>query len=214
MGQTSFQYEPLCDPDRHIRIAVLRPGWRFEDELRITFIIRELQVRTAPTEPCFLMLIITQVEKPAYEALSYVWGSEEDPSTVAIDLNRHSSVIAITRSLNVALRYLRYKCKPRSVWVDALCINQSDNYEKSIQVANMGQMFARARRTIAWLGSGQCGSSKGMELLREIARNIQVDPHLGTVTRSASPTIDSRIKSLLPTPKNRRRKRRVTHWAE
>ncbi|KAH6657501.1 hypothetical protein BKA67DRAFT_555451 [Truncatella angustata] len=56
----------------------------------------------------------------AYEALSYVWGSRENLQFVYVGQKRLSG-ISITRSLDIALRYIRKQDTPRVI--DALCIN-------------------------------------------------------------------------------------------
>lgn len=38
------------------------------------------------------------------------------------------------------------------IWVDQICIDQSNTVERNAQVSLMGQIYARARNVIAWLG--------------------------------------------------------------
>ena len=38
-------------------------------------------------------------------------------------------------------------------WIDAICINQEDDLEKSSQVALMGEIYKEAANAIVWLGS-------------------------------------------------------------
>ena len=40
----------------------------------------------------------------------------------------------------------------RVLWIDYLCIDQSDVEERSLQVRIMGDVFSRAARVIIWLG--------------------------------------------------------------
>ncbi|KAH8800161.1 heterokaryon incompatibility protein-domain-containing protein [Xylogone sp. PMI_703] len=84
----------------------------------------------------------------AYEALSYVWGNTRDASPMILDRTPHH----ITKNLECALRYLRYKESPRVLWVDAICINQNDPDEKSQQVPIIGEIYSRASKAHAWLG--------------------------------------------------------------
>jgi hypothetical protein len=51
---------------------------------------------------------------------------------------QQSGTVSITRNLNIALEHLCYKRYHRSLWIDALCIDQADLQEKSIQVLSMG----------------------------------------------------------------------------
>jgi hypothetical protein len=50
------------------------------------------------------------------------------------------------------MEYLRDQSQPRYLWIDALCINQDDDYERSAQVAIMGRIYQTARRVISWIG--------------------------------------------------------------
>lgn len=43
--------------------------------------------------------------------------------------------------------------KQRTLWIDALCINQKDNHEKSQQVRMMYQLYKQASRVVIWLGA-------------------------------------------------------------
>ena len=58
--------------------------------------------------------------RQSYEALSYTWGSPENPR----DLYCQGAILSITRNLDAALRSLRHADKPRWLWVDAVCIDQ------------------------------------------------------------------------------------------
>lgn len=60
--------------------------------------------------------------------------------------------ISITNNLYNALQRLRHDDLPRSLWIDALCINQTGLKEKGHQVAHTGQIYARADRVVVWLG--------------------------------------------------------------
>ena len=84
----------------------------------------------------------------AYEALSYVWGNARDTAPMILDRTPYH----ITKNLECALRYLRYKESPRVLWVDAICINQNDPDEKSEQVPIMGEIYSKATKVYAWLG--------------------------------------------------------------
>lgn len=62
----------------------------------------------------------------------------------------------ISQTLSEALRALRHSEELiQYLWVDAICINQSDNKEKSKQVWNMLMIYQTATRVIAWLGPAQ-----------------------------------------------------------
>jgi hypothetical protein len=55
------------------------------------------------------------------------------------------------------------------LWVDAVCINQDDLVEKSHQVARMRDIYANARRVLAWLGDTDEYSCLAVDTLRRFA---------------------------------------------
>jgi hypothetical protein len=101
-----------------------------------------------------------------YEALSYVWG---DPSD-AVTARYKSQDIRIGRNLVIALQYLRRRDSARILWVDALCINQSDFRERASQVLLMGQIYRTAKSTIIWLGEPRERSYEALGLCEKLAR--------------------------------------------
>jgi hypothetical protein len=132
---------------------------------------------------------------PFYEALSYTWG---DPSiTKSIDLSvqppnaQHalrdaaktspqvsSCRFDVTTNLESALRHLRSEDQPRILWVDAVCINQSDPVEKGHQVGLMGRIYQNCSRVCVWLGDAADDSDQAMQLVNDHAELWLMMPHL------------------------------------
>jgi hypothetical protein len=54
------------------------------------------------------------------------------------------------------------------IWIDALCINQSDNVEKAIQVPLMGSIYTNARQVIVWLGLEEESDLEGFVWIHEV----------------------------------------------
>ncbi len=74
----------------------------------------------------------------------------------------------ITRNLAEALPYLRYKGKPRVLWIDAICVNQTNLEERSRQVTRMVNIYSKAARVIVWLGFESENTSAAMNCFQEI----------------------------------------------
>ncbi|KAK2613210.1 hypothetical protein N8I77_000137 [Diaporthe amygdali] len=89
-----------------------------------------------------------QVEGVPYEALSYVWGSEESVDKIWLD----ECPFQVTKNLYQALTHLRRPDEDRILWIDAICIDQSHNAERSHQVGQMRLVYQNAQRVIVWLG--------------------------------------------------------------
>ncbi|KAI0861847.1 heterokaryon incompatibility protein-domain-containing protein [Xylaria cubensis] len=84
------------------------------------------------------------------EALSYVWGQRRKGKAIWID----GDLFQVNENLHDILVSLRHTHTTRTLWVDAICINQLDLKEKAHQVRHMGEIYSRDKRTTIWL-SGQ-----------------------------------------------------------
>lgn len=103
-----------------------------------------------PTGDQFLSLQLEhQRHKEAqYVALSYVWGDPDDLSTILIN----GITVLIRRNLHNALARLWQQGLESWIWVDAICIDQAHNEEKSWQVGIMQDIFNLAETVYHWLG--------------------------------------------------------------
>jgi Heterokaryon incompatibility protein (HET) len=87
---------------------------------------------------------------PAFEALSYTWGD----GILCKDALINKTPVKITLNLWEALSTISKQSSILSttLWVDALCISQTDLDEKAQQVSIIGSIFSRAQRVRAWVG--------------------------------------------------------------
>jgi hypothetical protein len=93
----------------------------------------------------------SSIPPQTYKALSYTWGDSAD--TVPIILNDRT--VYITRNLKEALQCLRNLQIAVPVWVDAVCINQADDAERTTQVQLMRQIYQTADEVIVYLGHAE-----------------------------------------------------------
>ena len=126
-----YQYTTLVQASS-IRLLELEPAVSLQAEIRGSLIDSALSGSTE------------------YEALSYVWGTDDSPSI----LHLHGQCLKITDSLASALRGFRLANVSRILWVDAVCIDQTDAIEKAQQVAQMAMIYKNATKVVAWLGEG------------------------------------------------------------
>jgi hypothetical protein len=87
-------------------------------------------------------------EAPKYEALSYCWEHPSVMTRVSIDQENAVSHMDVTENLFTALRHLRKRTVPRVLWVDAMCIDQSNTSEKSSQIRLMRQIYQTAKAIV------------------------------------------------------------------
>lgn len=151
---TTYEYEPLPSPD-YIRVATILPG-EFDDDIVLNLFNRPFKDESIPQ----------------FEALSYAWGSEDDQPLINIGA---TAKLRVTKNLEEALRYIRLTNLPRDIWIDAICINQSDSLEKSVQVAKMGEIYQRAMRVVVWLGPEADDSTYCLESFDAVGSLIEID---------------------------------------
>jgi hypothetical protein len=97
-----------------------------------------------------------------YEALSYVWGNPND--TVPIFTDSH--VLSVSTNLYAALSRLRDRDFARTLWVDAICIDQANQEEKEHQIQSMAKIYGHASRVVVWLGEAADDSDLALEAIR------------------------------------------------
>ncbi|RWA10602.1 hypothetical protein EKO27_g4502 [Xylaria grammica] len=88
---------------------------------------------------------------PPYAAVSYTWGEGDEIET--LQLNRRQ--IRVRRNLWSCLHYLGLYARDGMVkylWVDAICIDQSNVAERNAQVRVMDEIYKNARYVSIWLG--------------------------------------------------------------
>jgi Heterokaryon incompatibility protein (HET) len=96
---------------------------------------------------------------PEYEALSYTWGkatiedAQDDTSDPGVSqtITVNSASFVVTENLYDGLYELRNDLQGY-LWVDALCIDQTNNQERASQVMLMGDVYSLTHRVIVWLG--------------------------------------------------------------
>jgi hypothetical protein len=143
-----YQHTNLTDPKSYMRLLKLQPSQK-----------QELIV-------CELNEISLEDSVERYDALSYVWGSPGNDS-VKIQVNKGS--LDIGPSLHCALKNLQYRDRPRSLWVDAICIDQTNDWEKNYQVPLMREIYSNAACTVCFLGPEKMTTPALYDMLEKLA---------------------------------------------
>jgi hypothetical protein len=93
---------------------------------------------------------------PPYEALSYAWGVPTTPEPYVVC---HGAQLHVTENCVTALRRLRHRFfKRRLLWIDSICINQTNIPERNHQVTLMSKIYTQAKRVVVWLGESDDSS--------------------------------------------------------
>jgi hypothetical protein len=116
------------------------------------------------------LVVVSLLEAPPYIAISYTWG---DPEIVGqLWFLQGGWSIGLTRSTTSILENLLDGVTRVWIWIDAICINQSDNVEKSSQVSMMGDIYRQAQQVVVSLEEPDRDSEVAMRLLHKAADAI------------------------------------------
>ncbi|KAK4102524.1 HET-domain-containing protein [Parathielavia hyrcaniae] len=99
----------------------------------------------------------------SYEALSYEWGDGGSPQTILVN----GTDFHVGDNLFEALRHLRLPDTERVLWIDAICINQSNLPERNSQVQLMADVYSQAHQVIAWIGLETEDSKTAFKFLQD-----------------------------------------------
>ncbi|KAJ3542508.1 hypothetical protein NM208_g4060 [Fusarium decemcellulare] len=75
--------------------------------------------------------------------------------------------LLVTKNLDIALEHLTPETQPLTLWIDALCINQDDEVEKTEQVRQMKWIYSQATSVITWLGPAADDSDVAMRWIQD-----------------------------------------------
>ncbi|KAK8249087.1 heterokaryon incompatibility protein-domain-containing protein [Phyllosticta capitalensis] len=144
------------------------------DEIRIIQVLPLASNPKERSEVCCNLKHIELTDKAQYSALSYVWGDAQNTKPITVDGQRKY----VTANLETALRRLasnlsKSEDERLDLWVDAICIDQANTDEKTLQVSMMDQIFNKATRTILWLGPSSRDCGLAVECLRWLSERRQ-----------------------------------------
>ncbi|CAK1364378.1 unnamed protein product [Cercospora beticola] len=85
---------------------------------------------------------------PMFEATSYTWGDPTPTRTILCD----GIEFELRQNACDFLHQLRLPDRSRMLWIDCICINQTDAVERAKQVEMMHVIYRNAMAVIAWIG--------------------------------------------------------------
>lgn len=148
-GFSPYRYTPLSGP-RLIRVIVLEKlsGHKPHQDVRC----RMEEIHLDAGEP--------------FTALSYAWDSHKGAADIICD----GRIIKVSKNCVAALRRFQNTSAVERLWVDAICINQSDTAEKKIQLGIMGEIYVKAHQVRAWLGEHDKASELVFNFLNDLSK--------------------------------------------
>ncbi|KAF2026269.1 HET-domain-containing protein, partial [Setomelanomma holmii] len=142
---------PGTEPEQHVPLENNRRPWLTTPLNPKRSFIRVLKLQQGSDNDHLVceLSVVDLDEKPHYEVLSYVWGD----ATITEEITVAGVPLQATRNLADFLRCLRLSNGERVVWADAICIDQSNQEEKSHQIGLMTDIYRHATDAHVWFGS-------------------------------------------------------------
>lgn len=115
-------------------------------------------LRVLPPDSIGILNCEIKVERlPAkYTALSYCWGSPEPSEIINIHIREDVYFLKVRKNLYDYLFLVEAEARNGIevpwLWIDAICIDQSNTEERNQQVQQMGRVYREAQEVIVWLG--------------------------------------------------------------
>ncbi|RKL27121.1 hypothetical protein BFJ72_g13354 [Fusarium proliferatum] len=180
---TKYKYESTLD-STHIRLVKIRPRTRslLSERLNIDLTTHSLD----------------EAEALGYHALSYTWGAPEGEGKRKVSescILVNGSRFYVQPNLLGALK--RFEEFDWYLWIDAICIDQTNQREREIQVGIMSEIYSMAARVDIWLGDGGKESAEAIRLTRALSNlaeetsGSEVSPGKSEIESSGLPPIPS-----------------------
>ena len=144
-------YRPLKQPQTDCRLLCILPG------------------RVSDTVVCTTSVVNLAEAAGSYLTLSYCWGTQDRTRPIVCD----ETPVSVTPDLELALKRLRAPDVAQSFWIDQLCIDQDNLWEKEQQVGLMADIYRHSCKLLVWLGDEGDESRKAYKI---IERLLKMDP--------------------------------------
>ncbi|MCJ1306637.1 hypothetical protein MMC25_000280 [Agyrium rufum] len=190
-------YKPLTKP-AEIRLLILEPG---EDDELIKCIL---------LNPTDMDSLDTPAESEGsndllrmYHALSYVWGDPTDQRVIAVNWTPFfvtANLYSLLSRLRVIMRGERFV-----LWVDAICIDQSNAVERQTQVSLMSRIYRQSKAVISDIGEAAEDAHLVNPLLASISEAgetcVELEKVMGlSLTSSGANQSDATSLGQVPSP--------------
>jgi hypothetical protein len=152
LGKHQYIYFPIRNDQ--IRVLIIMPGQEHEEINAFLGVANDSDLSIVP-----------------YKALSYCWGKGQADRAIIVHtsytartVSDFADVVLATKpvkklrrlyvrpNLHEALQRLRDPSEHKALWVDAICINQNDDAEKTVQMMKMNMIYQSAFCVCIWLG--------------------------------------------------------------
>lgn len=157
----------------HVRITTRELRWKvftilclYPTSVGPSAFSRSIQTKDlSKAVSCDLSVIDLDANHPPFATLSYVWNIDTEAKRDIVLCG--GQALSLTRNGHDALRHLRQRLGSFTIWIDAICIDQTNQEEKSNQVRLMGSIYSKASIVYVWMGIGKNSSSRALSFMED-----------------------------------------------
>ncbi|KAF7534505.1 hypothetical protein G7054_g6170 [Neopestalotiopsis clavispora] len=148
-----YTHQPISRENAEIRLVKFTSDNRNNENQRISLELQPASLKD---------------ESVRYAALSYVWGDTET-ELMEVEINGFPFLVMqnLYKGLKSLLRIIGGN-DPPWLWADAICIDQSNQIERTWQVAQMHDIYTRADPVYMLLGSGSKKIYRAMDFIASV----------------------------------------------
>lgn len=192
LGMAEYEYAPLGGSKKKIRLLQLKSGSMDNPDIYCELVEAnydnifhmpmvplkdESESQAEPEDDDFDANVelyrSLEPRRIEYEALSWCWGNGDPEYAVLVTKKEghqgwkeETYKKRVSKELALALKYLRHPNQQRTLWIDAICIDQKDASERNHQVQMMSRVYTRAKQVCIWLGDGDDSSKLAIDFIR------------------------------------------------
>lgn len=142
---------------------------------------------------CLVSVSSHELYRWRYVALSYVWGTKEQPLALrrknSKALHQDGGISHASRTIEDAMKVTK-ELDYQFLWADVLCVMQDDASQRAADISHMYQIYTTADLTIIAAGDGTANQGlPGISYERAIQTSAQIKPDLWLFTATQQPLI-------------------------
>lgn len=122
---------------------------------------------------CSLRIASLDDVRCQYETVSYCWGIPMPKEPMRID----GKTVQVPPSSAAVVKCVRSRTEDRLIWIDAICINQSNITERGQQVGLMQDIYGGSAGNIVYLGEADETTPLAIESLHGVLADIRTEIH-------------------------------------
>ena len=134
--------------------------------------IRLLKVELAHSHDgalrCAFYRVSLDKHPPPYTAVSYCWGQNRHDHVIYLE----QTAVKVTKIVDNVLRGV-LNDGAAFVWIDQVCIDQSNTFERSNQVGLMSGIYSRAHRVLVYLGEAGEHTAMAVDFVEQYHNSLK-----------------------------------------